>query len=64
MPDTLLEMACNLAPQCNFLYGYFQCQLLEDTIDVEIIVRTQKEYTPAEKIKVHNHQYAVHGVPM
>ena len=35
-------MACNLAPQCSFLYGFFQCDLPEDTIDVEITVRTLK----------------------
>ena len=33
-------MACDLSPQCNFLYGFFKCQLPEDTIDVEITVRT------------------------
>ena len=33
-------MACVLMPQCNFLYGYFWCQLLEDTIDVEVTVQT------------------------
>ena len=36
------RMAHNLAPQCNFLYGFFQCNLPEDTIDVEIMVRTMK----------------------
>ena len=35
-------MACNLAPQCNVLYQFFQCQLLEDNIDEEIMVRTMK----------------------
>ena len=29
-------------PQCNFLYGYFWCQLPEDTMDVEMTVRTLK----------------------
>ena len=37
------RMACNLASHCNFLYRFFQCQLLEDTIDVEITVRILKE---------------------
>ena len=36
------RMAYNLAPQSNFLYGFFQCQLLEDTIDIEITVRMMK----------------------
>ena len=27
-------MACDLTPQCNFLYSFFQCNLPEDTIDV------------------------------
>ena len=35
-------MACVLTPQCNFLYGYFQCQLPEDTIEVEVTVQTTK----------------------
>ena len=35
-------MACVLMPQCNFLYEYFQCQLPEDTIDMEVTVRTMK----------------------
>ena len=33
-------MACVLMPQFNFLYGYFCCQLPEDTIDVEMTVWT------------------------
>ena len=36
-------MACVLTPQCNFLYGYFQCQLPEDTIDAEVTVWTMKD---------------------
>ena len=36
------RMACVLVPQCNFLNGFFQCQLLKDTIDVEVTVRTMK----------------------
>ena len=35
-------MACVLTPQCNVLYGYFWCQLPEDTIDVEVTIRTIK----------------------
>ena len=35
-------MACVLALQCNFLYGFFQCQLPEDIINVEVRVRTMK----------------------
>ena len=35
-------MACDLAPQGNFLYGFFQCQLPEDTIDAEITMRMIK----------------------
>ena len=35
-------MACNLSPQCNFLYGFFKCQLPEDTIVIEVTVRTMK----------------------
>ena len=35
-------MVCDLVPQCNFLYGFFKCELPEDTIDVEITVQTPK----------------------
>ena len=31
-----------LVPKCNFLYGFFQCQLPEDTINVGVTVRTMK----------------------
>ena len=35
-------MACDLDPQCIFLYGYFTHNLPEDTIDVEVTVCTLK----------------------
>ena len=35
-------MACVLTPQCNFLYGYFPCQLPDDTIDVEMTGQSMK----------------------
>ena len=35
-------MACNLEPQRNFIYGFFQSNLPEDTIDMEVTVRTLK----------------------
>ena len=35
-------MAWDPAPQCNFLYGFFQCQPLEDATEVEITVRMMK----------------------
>ena len=35
-------MACDPAPQCNFLCGFFHCDLPEDTIDVGISMRTLK----------------------
>ena len=35
-------MACVLTLQCNFFYGYFWCQMPEDTIDVEVTVQTMK----------------------
>ena len=36
------RMVCDLEPQCNFLYGFFTCNLPEDTIDVEVTVHTLK----------------------
>ena len=35
-------MACILMPQCNFVHGYFRCLLPEETIDVEVKVKTMK----------------------
>ena len=42
MIEIIFQMACVLTLQCNFPYGYFWCQLPEDTIDVEVSVRTMK----------------------
>ena len=35
-------MACILMPQCNFAHGYFRCILPEETIDIEVRVKTVK----------------------
>ena len=35
-------MACDLKPSCDSLFGYFCCALPEDTIDIELTVRTVK----------------------
>ena len=35
-------MVCDLAPKCNFHFGYFSCNLPEDTIYVDITVHTLK----------------------
>ena len=35
-------MAYNLMPQCNFVHGYFSCLLPEETINVEVKVKTMK----------------------
>ena len=34
------KMTCDLAPQGNFLYVFFQCALPEETVDMEIMVQT------------------------
>ena len=35
-------MACLLQPECNFLHGYFRCQLPVEVVDVEVkITSTQ-----------------------
>ena len=47
-------MACDLAPQCNFLYEFFQCNLPEDTIDVEVTVRTLRGIHNFRKTMPHN----------
>ena len=43
-------MTCNLEPQCNFLYGFFLCKLLEDTIDMEITMRMMKGIHTFKKV--------------
>ena len=35
-------MACILMPQFNFVHGYFRCPLPEETVDVEVKVKTMK----------------------
>ena len=35
-------MACILMPQCNFTHRYFRCILPEETIDIEVRVKTMK----------------------
>ena len=38
----IFQMACILCPECNFLHGYFRCQLPEETVDVEVEVKTMQ----------------------
>ena len=33
-------MACILMPECNFIHGYFRCLLPEDTVNMEVKVKT------------------------
>ena len=35
-------MACILMPQCNFVHRYFRCLLPEETVDIEVKVKTMK----------------------
>ena len=35
-------MACILHPECNFLHGYFRCQLPTETVNVEVKVKTMQ----------------------
>ena len=35
-------MACKLRPECNFLHGYFRCQLHVETVDVEVKVKAMQ----------------------
>ena len=32
-------MACILRPECNFLHGYFRCQLPVEMVDIEVKVK-------------------------
>ena len=38
----ILQMACIFMPQCNFVQIYFRCLLPEETIDMEVKVKTMK----------------------
>ena len=38
----IFQMACILHPECNFLHGYFRCQLPKETVDVEVKVKTMQ----------------------
>ena len=49
-------------PACNFFFGFLQCTLPMDTIDVELTVRTMsKVFIPSEKIILQNHPPAAPG---
>ena len=38
----IFQMACILHPECNFLHGYFRCQIPEEMVDVEVKVKTMQ----------------------
>ena len=35
-------MACLLQPECNFLHGYFKCQLLVEVVDMEVKITSMQ----------------------
>ena len=35
----IIQRACILRPECNFLNGYFRCLLPVETVDVEVKVK-------------------------
>ena len=38
----IFQMTCILHPECNFLHGYFRCQLPVEMVDVEVKVKTMQ----------------------
>ena len=38
----IFQMTWRICPECNFLHGYFRCQLPEETVDVEVKVKTMQ----------------------
>ena len=38
----IFKMACILHPECNFLHGYFRCQLPVEMVDMEVKVKTMQ----------------------
>ena len=39
----IFQMACILRPECNFLHGYFRCQLPVEMVDMEVKVKTVQD---------------------
>ena len=35
-------MACLLQPECNFLHGYFRCQLPAEVVDIEVKITSMQ----------------------
>ena len=35
-------MACLLQPECNFLHGFFRCQLLVEVVDIEVKITSMQ----------------------
>ena len=60
--DILTDMACDLKPMCNFLYGYFHCALPEGSINVGVTVRTLGRIHNFWKVAPHNPLPAAPGV--
>ena len=48
-------MACILRPECNFLHGYFRCQLPVEMVDVEVKVKMMQDIHMFPK-NIENHQ--------
>ena len=38
----IFQMACIHEPKCNFLHGFFQCQLPVETVDVEVRITSMQ----------------------
>ena len=36
-------MTCILHPECNFLFGYFRCQLPVEMVDMEVKIKTMQD---------------------
>ena len=38
----ILDMACLLQPECNFLHGFFRCKLLVEVVDIEVKITSMQ----------------------
>ena len=38
----ILDMACPLQPECNFVHGFFRCKLPVEVVDIEVKVTSMQ----------------------
>ena len=63
----IFQMACILCPECNFLHGYFRCQLHEEMVDVKVntmqVIHTFRRDRTSQVIKCNPWSRRLHPYP-